>query len=171
MSDNDDIQAAHPVRPDKARAQATDYLGFMGSVIYDLGDGETWELPNPSLMPPDMKARYLEHVQFLAEELDTVERVDPVTREARPVQKYPAQHQGKLVNDEELLCVALMGEDGDYEKYLETAVKAEGKRLKGDLPDTYAKFLAAGGVPGQISTAWQVMNRQLEERARRDSKS
>ncbi|SKH58853.1 Uncharacterised protein [Mycobacteroides abscessus subsp. abscessus] len=37
--------------------------------------------------------------------------------------------------------------------------------------DTYDKFLAAGGVPGQIDTHWKLMQRQLEERTKIDSKS
>ena len=160
----------HPIRPKEAREQATDYLGFMASVIYDLGE-ETWELPNPSLLPPEMKARYLEHLRFVSEDLDTKTRKNPVTKEDDTTQVYPFRYKGKLVNDEELLCVALMGEDGDYEKYVETGAKSTGKWLKGDLPAVYRGFLAAGGVPGQVNTAWQVMQRQLQERLQRDSKS
>lgn len=145
MSENDEKK--HPIKPVEAAEQATEYLGFMGSITYDLGDGETWTLPNPQLMPPDMKMRYLEYQRFMSEELDTVEQTNPITKEVRKIQKFPLAHDGKLVNDEEMLCVALMGED------------------------TYKKFLAAGGVPGQINTAWQVMARQLQERIKNDSKS
>lgn len=168
-----DDAANHPVRPRESREQATEYLGFMASVVYDLGDGRTWELPNPSFMDPEMKARYLEHLRFMAEDLDTVERVDPVTGDVTNVQRYPPlRYKGKIVNDEELLCVALMGGDGDYEKYIATGIKTpKGKWMRGELPDTYERFLAAGGVPGQVNTAWQVMQRQLQERLQRDSKS
>lgn len=145
MPDTD--ESKHPIKPQAAREQATEYLGFMSSVIYDLGDDETWELPNPQLMPPDMKDRYLEHLRFMSEDLDTVEQTDPITKQVRQVQKYPLRKDGKLVNDEVLLCIALMGEK------------------------TYQKFLKAGGVPGQINTAWQMMQRQLQERMRQDSKS
>lgn len=169
--DNNDDSKNHPIRPRESREQATDYLGFMASVIYDLGDGKTWELPNPSFMDPDMKARYLEHLRFISEDLDTFERVNPLTKEVTNPQQYPLRYKGKLVNDEELLCVALMGADGDYEKYLETGAEAKGKWLKGELPEMYKGFLAAGGVPGQINTAWQMMQRQLQERLQRDSKS
>jgi len=157
------IEDRHPVKPDVARAQATEYLGFLGSVIYDLGDGETWELPNPALMPPDMKARYNEHLRFLAEDLDTIERTDPITKETRQVQKYPLRYRDKLINDEELLCIALMGTDAvkDRESYFEN----------GALPAIYRKFLAAGGVPGQIGAAWQMMARQIERRRESDPKS
>lgn len=144
MSDDDH---KHPVKPREARDQATEYLGFMGSVVYDLGNDETWELPNPQLMPPDMKERYLEHLRFMSEDLDTEDRKDPITGEMRPVQLYPLRHEGKLINDEALLCIALMGEE------------------------TYQKFLKAGGVPGQIGTQWQMMQRQLQERLKQDSKS
>jgi hypothetical protein len=157
MSEDD----KHPIRPDKAREQATEYLGVMADIAFDLGDGATWVLPNPALMPPPMKRRYMEHLRFMSEDLDTVERTDPITKETRQVQKYPLRRKGKLINDEELLAVALMGEDGDYEKYVKD----------GTLPETYQRFLNAGGVPGQIGTAWQMMERQLRERARQDSKS
>lgn len=145
MSDSDEDK--HPVKPREARDQATEYLGFMGSVIYDLGNEETWELPNPQFMPPDMEERYNEHIKFMAEGLDTEDRKDPITGETRPVQKFPLRLDGKLINDKELLCIALMG------------------------APTYKKFLKAGGVPGQISTAWQMMQRQFQERLRQDSKS
>ncbi|MDH6199183.1 hypothetical protein M2272_005851 [Mycobacterium frederiksbergense] len=145
MSDID--KSNHPINPKVARDQATEYLGFMGSILYDLGDDETFELPNPQLMDPDMKARYLEHIRSMAEDLDTVKQKNPITGEERDVPKYPPRIDGKLINDEELLCIALMGED------------------------TYKKFLKAGGVPGQINTAWQMMERQLRERLKQDSKS
>ncbi|ART69122.1 hypothetical protein BTO20_11495 [Mycobacterium dioxanotrophicus] len=159
MSDDD----KHPIKPEAAAAQATDYLGFMGSAVYDLGEGETWTLPNPNMMPPAMKNRYLEHLRFMAEDLDTDERKDPITGEMRPVQKFPIRHGGKLINDEELLAIALMGTDAEEDRaaYLKD----------GTLPAVYAKFLKAGGVPGQLNTAWQMMERQLRERMKQDSKS
>lgn len=157
-----DTPEAHPIKPEAAAAQATEYLGFMGSEVYAL-DGEQWTLPSPNLMPPAMKMRYLEHLRFISEDLDTDERKDPITGEMRKVQKFPLRHDGKLVNDEELLCIALMGTDveSDRAAYLND----------GALPVTYAKFLQAGGVPGQINTAWQMMERQLRERQKQDSKS
>ncbi|MEW2483569.1 hypothetical protein AB0876_28685 [Mycobacterium sp. NPDC049093] len=149
MPDTDETtpEVKHPVKPREAREQATEYLGFMGSEVYDLGGGDTWELPNPQLMPPDMEARYNEHLRFMTEDLDTDNRKDPITGEERPVQKFPLRHKGELINDKELLAVALMGDA------------------------TYKKFLKAGGVPGQIATAWQMMNRQFQERLKQDSKS
>lgn len=145
MSDAD--ESNHPIKPKEARDQATEYLGFMGSITYDLGDGDTFELPNPQLMPPDMESRYNEHLRSMADDLDSVKQKNPITGEERDVPKYPLAIGGKLINDKELLCIALMGED------------------------TYKKFLAAGGVPGQIQTAWQMMERQLRERMKSDSKS
>ncbi|AER48391.1 tail assembly chaperone [Mycobacterium phage QueenHazel] len=163
MSDEQNLEDRHPIKPDQSRAQATEYLGFMASQKFDLGNNETWELPNPQLMPPDMKMRYLEHQRFLVEDLDTEERQDPITKEVRKVPKFPARKGGKLINDEEMLCIALMGTDAvkDREAYLKN----------GTLPETYVKFLKAGHVPGQISTTWQVMAKQLEDRRRQDSKS
>lgn len=147
-NNDDSVQDNHPIKPREAREQASDYLGFMAGVTYDLGDGETWELPNPAFMDPDMKNRYLEHLRFMTEDLDTVNRKDPITGEMRPVQKYPLRKDNKLINDDELLCIALMGSKALYQK-----------------------FLKAGGVPGQLNTAWQVMQRQLQERTQQDSKS
>lgn len=87
-----------------------------------------------------MKNRYLEHLRFMSEDLDTDERKDPITGELRKVQKFPIRHDGKLINDEELLAIALMGTDAekDREAYLKD----------GTLPDVYAKFLKAGVFPG-----------------------
>ena len=146
MSDAD--ESNHPIKPELAAAQATEYLGFMGSETYDLGDGATWTLPNPQLMPPDMKTRYLEHLRSMSEDLDTVKQKNPITGEERDIPKYPPRIKGELINDEELLCKALMGDD-----------------------ETYKKFLKAGGVPGQIGLTWQLMERQLRERMKSDSKS
>lgn len=172
MPDDETPEDRHPVKPKEAREQATDYLGFVADFDFDLGDGEIWSLPNPALMPPDMKDRYLEHLRFMSEDLDTKPRQNPVTGETDQIQVYPPRYKGKLVNDEVLLCVALMGDEGDYETFLESSVEDEkSKALKGLLPDVYEKFLKAGGVPGQINTAWQVMQRKLQERAQRDSKS
>lgn len=158
MSDNDD---AHPIKPREAREQATEYLGFMGSQPIDIGNGETWELPNPSLMPPDMKMRYLEYLRFMKNDLDTKPRKNPVTGEIDQIQDYPPTYKKKIINDEELMCVALMGTEQEYLQYLKDRT----------LPETYKKFRAADGVPGQINTAWQMMQRQLQERLQRDSKS
>lgn len=148
MSDN---EPQHPIRPELARAQASEYLGFMGSVIFDLGDGNTWELPNPSFMDPDMKMRWLEHLKFMSEDLDTetTRRKNPITGETETTKRqlYPLRHKRVLINEEELLCKALMGDD------------------------VYAQFLAAGGRPGQVQVHWQVMQRQLQERLQIDSKS
>lgn len=161
MSDTD--ESSHPIRPKDAREQATEYLGFMGSVTYDLGDDETFELPNPQLMDPDMEARYSEYLRFVSDDLDTVEQKNPITGETKNVPKYPLRYEGKLINDKELLCIALMGTDAeaDREAYFKDGTK----------PKNYARFLAAGGVPGQIQTAWQMMERQLRERVKQDSKS
>ncbi|AAN12573.1 tail assembly chaperone [Mycobacterium phage Che9c] len=163
MPDDKTLEDKHPIRPGEAAAQATDYLGFMSSQVYNLGDGEAWELPNPQLMPPDMKRRYLEHLRFMSEDLDTEEKTDPITKEVRTVQKWPLRKGGTLIVDEELLCIALMGTNAvaDREAYLKD----------GTLPEVYAKFLKAGFAPGQINTTWQVMAKQLEDRRRADSKS
>jgi hypothetical protein len=139
----------HAIKPDVARAQEAEFFGVQAGFDYDLGD-DTWTLPNPSYMPPEMKKRYLEHLRFLAEDLDSEPIVDPATGKnvrGRTRNKWPLRKDNVLIDEDELLCRALM-EDAVYEK-----------------------FIKAGGVPGQVQARWQMMNRQMQERLQQDSKS
>lgn len=153
--------------PDAAAAQAADLLGAFNGQDFDLGNGQTWHLPHPNMLPAAMRKRYLEHLRFISKDLDTedVPVTDPITgRKSKRTQTvWPLAFDGELIDEDELLCIALMGDDvkADREAYLKG----------GDLPPTYERFLAAGGVPGQVQIHWRVMNLQMEERIKRDSKS
>lgn len=147
MSTEDTKDVLHPVDPRKAREQAADHLGFMAGVTFDLGGGEVWELPNPAFLDTEQRKRYRDYLREM-NALDT-ELVDHPLVEGKKVERtiYPYLKDGQDYDPDEQLCIALMGED------------------------TYDKFLAAGGVPGQIDTHWKLMQRQLEERTKIDSKS
>lgn len=145
MSDNDD--KLYPIDPKKAREQAADYLGFMSGIPFNIGDGEVWELPNPAFLDTGQRKRYRDYQRFI-QTVDTEEVPHPIIDGKMIKQpKYPYLKDGKDIDDAELLCKALMGDE------------------------VYEKFLAAGGVPGQINVHWDVMRRQLEERIKIDSKS
>lgn len=143
----DTTDVLHPVDPRKAREQAADHLGFMAGVLFDLGSGATWELPNPAFLDTEQRKRYRDYQRDM-KNLDT-ELVDHPLIEGKKVERtiYPYLKDGNDFDPDEQLCIALMGQD------------------------TYTKFLAAGGVPGQIDTHWKLMQRQLEERTKIDSKS
>lgn len=153
--------------PERAREQAAEFLGVFAGVPLDLGGGASWTLPNPSFLPPKMKMRYLEHIRFVNKDLDTekVPEVDPITGKQRQRTQtvFPLSYKGELINEDELQCIALMGDDavGDREAYFKY----------GTLPETYERFLAADGVPGQVRVHWRVMELQMEERLKRDPKS
>lgn len=135
---------ARPFDPATARAQEAEFFGVATGFDYDLGGGESWTLPLARYMPPDMRMRYLEHMAFLQEGLDKEDQVHPITGKIQKRDKFPARVNGKLVDEDELLCRALMTDE------------------------VYDKFVAAGGVPGQVQARWQMMNRQMEERLKRD---
>lgn len=164
MSDDDKLK---PTRPDEAARQAADFLGVFSGVDFDLGDNKTWHLPNPNYLPRDMKKRYRNHLRFLNKELDkeTVTVTDRITGKSvkREQIVVPWEYKGELVDEGELLAIALMGDDVEKDRaaYFKD----------GTLPPAYEAFLAAGGVADQIQGHWNVMNIQLEERVKRDDKS
>lgn len=154
-----------PKNPAEARAQESEFFGVDLGFDYGLDGGGVWTLPFPRYFPPDMRMRWVEHLRFISEDLDT-ERIDhPVTGKSIKRTKFPQRIKGKLIDEDVLLCIALMGTapaddaGGDRQAFL----------ADGTLPETYERFLAAGGVPGQISQRMQMMNRQMEERLRRDA--
>ncbi|MGQ9348950.1 hypothetical protein [Mycolicibacterium gilvum] len=160
MSDSDELK---PTRPDEALAEASEFLSVFAGLDLDLGGGKTWRLPNPNLMAPAIKKRYLEHLRFINKELDKEKVKHPVTGKLTEQTIWPLQYKGELIDQDELLCIALMGEDvkADYEAYFKD----------GTVPETYEKFLNAGGIPGQVQVHWRVMALQMEERVQRDPKS
>ena len=152
-----------PPKPEAARAQAAEFLSVFDGQDFDLGDGQSWHLPNPNYLPPAMKRRYLEHLRFCNKDLDKETLTDPITGKKRTQTVWPLSFGGVLIDEDELLCIALMGEDviEDRKAYF----------ADGTLPKVYERFLEAGGVPGQVQVHWRVMNLQMEERLKRDPKS
>lgn len=149
--------------PGAAADQAAEFLGVFNGQDFDLGGGQKWRLPNPHLIPPAMKKRYLEHLRFMNKDLDKEKVADPITGKPRQQTVWPLTYKGALIDEDELLCIALMGDDvtEDRAAYFKD----------GTLPETYERFLEAGGVPGQVQVHWRVMNLQMEERLKRDPKS
>ncbi|MEC4836881.1 hypothetical protein R2362_20310 [Mycobacteroides chelonae] len=149
MSESDplDILDANPINPEQAAAHAAEYLGTMKGVCFDLGKGEKWELPNPAFMKPDQRARYKAHQKYM-KTMDKETVPHPII-DGKMVDQfiYPYEQDGEIVDEDELLCKALMGDE------------------------IYKKFIDAGGAPGQIQVHWNVMNRQLARRMASDSKS
>ena len=157
---SDDERGA--IKPGAARDQAAEFLGVFAGQDFDLG-GSVWHLPNPNYLPPKMKKRYLEHLRFINKDLDREKVIDPVTGKQRAQTTWPLQFGGELIDEDELLCVALMGDDAkaDRDAYFKD----------GTVPVVYEQFLNAGGVPGQVQVHWRVMSLQMEERVKRDPKS
>lgn len=135
-----------PMKPEEARAQSAEYLGIPVGIPYDIGGGDTWLLPAQAFMPPDMRKRYTEHLQQMVNGLDMESRPNPISGVVTEQPVWPNQIDGVLIDEAELLCRALMGDE------------------------TYERFVNAGGVPGEIQIHWRVMDLKLQERQRRDPK-
>ncbi len=179
MSESEVSDDHTPARPEQAAEQAARFLSVFSGVDFDLSEDGTagglvshkWRLPNPSYLPRKMKQRYLEHLRFMSKDLDkeTITSRDPITDKVieREQTVWPLQYKGNLIDEDELLCIALMADDSD-----DAGKEAREAYFKdGTLPDTYERFLNAGGVPGQVQVHWRVMNLQVEERIKRDPKS
>lgn len=147
MSDEQTDDKTLPINPRAAREQAAEFLGFMAGVPFKIGENKVWELPNPAFLDTEQRKRYREYQQTM-KELDTESVPHPII-DGKMIERtiWPYTLNKEDFDADEQLCIALMGDD------------------------TYKKFLAAGGVPGQIDVHWNVMQRQLEERMKRDSKS
>lgn len=160
---SDDTPKLAPIKPEEARQQEAEFFGIAAGFDYDLGGGEKWTLPSPSYMPRDMKKRYSEHLRFMTEDLDSESKPHPATGKATKSMKWPLRFGGELIDEDELLCIALMGSDAKVDRaaYFKD----------GTLPSVYEKFLNAGGIAGQLQAHWQMMNRQMQERLMRDPKS
>lgn len=144
MSDDQSTEEPlRPMKPEAARQQEAEFFGVATGYDYDIGDG-TWTLPYPRYLPPDMRKRYMEHLRAMNEDLDQETYEHPVTGKRLKRAKFPMRIKNVIIDEDELMCIALMTQE------------------------TYDKFLAAGGVPGQVQARWQMMNRQMEERLRRD---
>ena len=152
MTDDEQPTESRPMKPAEARAQEAAFFGVATGYDYDIGDGQTWTLPNPRYLPPDMRLRYMEHLRVLNEDLDTEPVPHPVTGKPQRKALFPFRMKSAatkenpkgIIDEDALLCIALMGQE------------------------TYERFLAAGGVPGQVQERWKMMSQQMEERLRRD---
>lgn len=157
--------ANDPVTPKAAIEQAAESLGVLAGVDLDLGGGRTWRLPNPALIPRDMKRRHRELQRFLTYELDKKKVKHPVTGKLVEQTEWPWKYDGVEIDEDELLCIALMSQS---DKGIE---EREAYFKDGTLPDTYQQFLDADGVAGLVQFQWTAMNQQMEDRAKRDPKS
>lgn len=166
---SDDELTLKPMKPEEAARQAAEYLSVFSGIDFDLGDGTSWHLPNPNYLPRDMRRRYQEYLRFTAKDLDTETETyeHPVTGKKTTAKRgvWPLAFEGKLIDEDELFCIALMSESDDG------VAEREAYFAEGALPPTYEKFLKAGGVAGQVQVHWRVMNLQMEERIKRDPKS
>jgi hypothetical protein len=138
-----------PTRPEEAREQAAECLGFIRGRTFDLGDGQTWELPNPSLLDDEQQPRYNEYL-FEIQNLDRYpdDKDDDGNVIRRGDIMDPPQKDGELLEPNDIrLAKALMGDD------------------------IYAKFIKAGGRSSQLRVHWSEMNRRMMNRLRDDSKS
>lgn len=161
MSEDNDDRGA--ITAEVAREQASEFLGVFDGQDFDIGGGQTWHLPNPNYLPRDMKQRHLEYLRWANKDLDKETITDPITGKRRAQTVWPLQFNKKLIDEDELLCIALMGTDAvaDREAYFKD----------GTLPKTYQRFIDAGFVAGQVQVHWRMMSLQMEERVKRDPKS
>jgi hypothetical protein len=161
----DDENYREPASPEEAIEQAAEFLGVFAYKEFVLSDGFSWKLPNPGVMPRDMKRRHKEFQRFLSNDLDKEKIKDPITGRQREQNKWPLSYKGAEIDEEELLCIALMSES-------DKGIEERDAYLREDtLPELYKRFLNAGGVAGLVQWWWNVMHLQLEERVKRDPKS
>lgn len=146
---DEDSSNHRPLKPREAREQAADYLGFMNGIVFDLGNGETWELPNPSLLDDDQRPRY---DAFLLEQEGLDRHPDKVDSDGNVLEEgavmVPQRKAGVLVEHEDIrLAKALMGSK------------------------MYAKFKAGDGRSSQLAVHWWQMNKAMADRVKTDPKS
>jgi hypothetical protein len=148
---NDNVNALllRPTKPEEAREQAAECLGFIRGRLFDLGDGKTWELPNPSLLDDEQQERYNAYL-FEVDQLDRYP--DQTDDSGRVISRGdvmdPPRKDGALLAPNDIrLAKALMGDD------------------------TYELFIKADGRSSQIRVHWSEMNRRMMDRLRDDSKS
>lgn len=145
---DDEREFLRPTRPVEAREQAAECLGFVRGRIFDLGEGETWELPNPALLDDEQQARYNAYL-YDSERCDRApDTTDTNGNTVRGEFLDPPRINGELLEPSDIrLAKALMGEE------------------------IYRKFIAADGRSSQIRVHWLEMNKRVADRVRDDSKS
>jgi hypothetical protein len=152
-SEIEKFQRLFPIKPGEAIEQAAEFLGFMSGIQFDIGDGKTWTLPNPSLLEDEQADRYnqvLVDLQAEAERLDRAPDIlnDDGSFKSKGAILTPERIDGVIVPNQDVrIAKALMGED------------------------VFAKFKAAGGRASQITIHWQQMGKFMRDRERRDPKS
>ena len=147
-----EIHTPPPVDNVALREQAAEYLGFKPYVDLDIGDGEVFTLYYRDLLPPDQYLAMQEHERFMREDLDTETVPDDIVDGrtlTRP--KSPPRVNGELIYPEAHQAKLIMSCD--------------------PRPNVYERFIAAGGVPGQIQMFWTECVLRMKDRAVKDSKS
>jgi hypothetical protein len=146
--------------PQQARDQASESFGFLASKLYDLGGGETLELPHPEFFDDDQQAAY-DALQLESEtwDHDEIERSNPLTGE---IIVHP--ETGKPVVDRRLKVPHRKTVDGAT-TLMENFNIRVCKILWG--PAGYKKFKAAGGRANQVAVDLRMM--QVNYRARVDA--
>lgn len=150
--------------PQQARDQASESFGFLASKFYNIGNGETLELPHPEYFDDDQQAAY-DALQLEAEswDHDEVERANPLTGE---VIVHP--ETGKPVKDRRMLVPHRKTVDG-VTHLVENYNVQLCKILWG--ADGYAKFRKAGGRANQVAVELRLMQTKFKERLSADPKS
>lgn len=133
---------------EEAREQAADVLGFVASERITMPNGQSYEIPNPSLLDDDQQAR----LDVLDLEAESWDRHDDILNEDGTVKvrgglKVPNRKQGELVES--------------YNTQLAKAI----------FGDRYPDFKAAGGRGNDVHLVWNKMGKAMNERRAKDSKS
>jgi hypothetical protein len=153
VDDIAEFQRLYPVKPKDAIEQTAQYLGFMTGIEFDIGGGQTWTLPNPSLLDDEQEDRYNQELVDMELEAEQYDRApDVLDDDGKFVRKgeilTPERIEGKVVPNRDVrIAKALMGED------------------------VYVKFKAAGGKASQLTLHWNQMGKFMRDRAAKDSKS
>lgn len=148
-----------PVSVKEAKEQAAEYFGFAASTYIQVESGKVFEIPNPGLMDDDQQERW-EELQFEIEQCDREADLhipeqkleDGTVLAARTVPGdllEPYRKDGEIMKPpyNVRLAIALWGEDG------------------------YREYKAGGGIANQIGLEWVRMNREYQERVKKDPKS
>lgn len=154
-----------PLSPQLAREQASESLGFLASRFYDVGNGETLELPHPEYFDDDQQAAYdqlkLDSESWVHEEYD---RANPLTGE---IIIHP--ETGKPVKDRRILLPHRELNGDGKPKLVENFNVQMCKTLWGNAG--YKKFKAAGGRANQVAVDLKIMQLRFQERLDSDPKS
>lgn len=147
------------VSPQKAREQSAEFHGFAASVDIQIGN-EVFEIPNPSLLDDDQQERYND---LNAEIEATCDREEDIT-----IPEFTTPDG---------VVIPAKTERGELKRPYtinEVPMKpAYNTRLAKVLfgEDRYQTFKNGGGRSNQIALIWGQMEREYEERKKKDPKS